>query len=79
MFDQDPSDQANISGADFALMCDEIKSLIKQRNELAEALERSTRGLRNVSRWNISDDTLAAITTQIIANENALASVKGAK
>jgi hypothetical protein len=56
---------------------EETERLTKQRDELVAALERSTRGLRNVSRWNISDDTLAAITTQIIANENALASVKG--
>lgn len=33
-FDQDPNEQANISAADFAIMCDEMKAL---RAELAEA------------------------------------------
>ena len=33
-FEQDPNESANISGADFAQMCDEMKSL---RAELAEA------------------------------------------
>ncbi len=37
MFDQDPNEQANISGADFALMVDELKQVTKQRDELMAA------------------------------------------
>jgi hypothetical protein len=33
-FDQDPNEQAQISGADFAAMCDEIKYLHKRNSEL---------------------------------------------
>lgn len=39
MFDQDPNEQANISGADFAIMCDEIKKLKAQRDYLLVALD----------------------------------------
>ena len=41
--------------------------------ELIEALRLSTNGLRTCSRWNISEGTATAITTQIIANEKVLA------
>jgi hypothetical protein len=33
-FDQDPNEQAQISGADFAAMCDEFKALRKQYDNL---------------------------------------------
>lgn len=39
-FDQDPGEQANISGADLAIMCDEIVTLKQQRDDLLEALEK---------------------------------------
>lgn len=39
MFDQDPNEQANISGSDFAMMCKEMKQLREQRDELLGALE----------------------------------------
>ncbi|MES2942957.1 MAG: hypothetical protein V4772_08840 [Pseudomonadota bacterium] len=42
-FDQDPNEQANISGADFAIMCDEMKSL-KARNVELEAIFSAPRG-----------------------------------
>ena len=35
-FDQDPNEQANVSAADFALMCDEMKRL-KEENERLRA------------------------------------------
>lgn len=38
-FDQDPYVQANISAADFSLMCDEIKQFTEQRDELLAALK----------------------------------------
>jgi hypothetical protein len=37
-FDQDPSEHANISGADFAAMCDEMSKLKFIAKELADAI-----------------------------------------
>jgi hypothetical protein len=37
-FDQDPGEQANISAADFAIMCDELKHIRSERDELLNAL-----------------------------------------
>ncbi len=39
MFDQDPSEQAQISASDFAQMCDDMKALKESNTELLEALE----------------------------------------
>lgn len=33
-FDQDPGEQARISGGDFAMMCEEMKLLSQQKNTL---------------------------------------------
>lgn len=40
------------------------------------ALELSTNGLSHAARWNITDQTRAAITTQIIANRQILDPIK---
>lgn len=39
-FDFDPQEQANISAADFEIMCDEMRTLREQAGKLAEALRR---------------------------------------
>lgn len=41
-FDQDPTEQANISGADFAVMCEEMK----QHKERIKHLERQVVSLK---------------------------------
>ena len=38
-FDQDPNEQAQVSAADFDMMCDEMKELRKQRDKLLDVLE----------------------------------------
>jgi len=38
-FDLDPGEQAQISGGDFAQMCDEMKALKQSNTELLEALQ----------------------------------------
>ena len=40
-FDQDPSEYHTISGADFAMMCDEIKAQKEQIKELESKLEKA--------------------------------------
>ena len=46
-FDQDPNEQAQISGADFALMCEEMKQLKALNSELAHALAAAEFELRD--------------------------------
>lgn len=43
-FDQDPYESVTISGSDFAEMCDEIKRLTAQKDDLLAALD-------EISRW----------------------------
>lgn len=59
----------------FMAECDSYKN---QRDELLAALKLSTNGLRTVSRWSISEQTVAAITTQIIANEATISKAEAA-
>lgn len=40
-FDQDPGEQAQVSAADFDMMCDEMKELRRQRNVLLAALRKA--------------------------------------
>jgi hypothetical protein len=57
----------------------ENAALVKERDELLEALRVSTNGLRHCSRWNISEETERAIITQVIANELILDKYKEAE
>jgi hypothetical protein len=50
-FDYDPNEQAHISGADFAAMCDEMKHLRKRNKELQAELAR-LREQEPVAYWN---------------------------
>ncbi len=56
MFDQDPYEQANISAADFAMMCDEMKNLKEQRDELLDAAS----GVMNITPYTKMDDVFLA-------------------
>ena len=49
-YEQDPSDQANISGADLAILVDELKLLRTQNQALREALKDAARSLETVSK-----------------------------
>lgn len=57
-FDQDPNEQANISGSDFAVMCDEMSKLKAIAKELADALrpfsnpKKTTYGARIIEERN---------------------------
>mgnify|MGYP003614008789 CR=1 FL=1 len=68
-FDQDPNEQAQVSAADFAMMCDEMKELRRQRDALLEALERirkqqETIGATGNSAWTTADFAIAILKGQ---------------
>jgi hypothetical protein len=67
-FDDDPNDQARISGADFSMMCDEMKQLKRSNADLLEALER----LRDAEKAPRSEWKLAIANADI-----AIAKAKG--
>lgn len=52
-FDQDTNESVTIMGADFAAMCDEIKTLSAQRDELLEACQDFVNAVRAISKQEI--------------------------
>lgn len=52
-FDQDQNESVTISGADFSAMCDEIKNLSAQRDELLDACQDFVNAVRAGSKQEI--------------------------
>ena len=63
-FDQDPNEQANISGADFAMMLDEMRSL-QQRVIKLETLAKTQHDtlVKSLTTFHFADQTKEAIKT----------------
>jgi len=71
-FDQDPYESVTISGSDFAEMCDEIKRLTAQKDDLLAALEEMVLSFTDIA-GDHCDDCEKLIETA----EQAIAKAKG--
>lgn len=71
-FDQDPHESVTISGSDFAEMCDEIKRLTAQKDDLLAVLEEMVLSFADIA-GDHCDDCEKLIETA----EQAIAKAKG--
>lgn len=72
-FDQDPNEQANISGADLAIMVDGLKSVTGQRDSAWKEL----RQIRESICANADESTLDEVRRVVAQRDGLLAALEG--
>lgn len=65
--EQDPNEQANISGADLAIMVDELNALKAQVNELRKVLQTLVSTESHLRDWELARTLLARTPEQPLA------------